>query len=153
MGLFLGGKPYEGAGLSGEVWKLPYLDGTLEDYVSTRAIKRNFQKQCGSLFEVKQIAEQAFNGNSAAIAAFNDFGLALGVFLSFCVAILDPDIIYIGGGISECNSLYNQQLHQSLEKYTLRTTTDIKYCHAIDETPLYGIYHLYISSKKELTTM
>ncbi|MBQ8081032.1 MAG: ROK family protein [Clostridia bacterium] len=88
------------------LWKTPYLDGIAEDYVSTRAIQREF----GEALPVKEIATLARSGNEAAQRAFRTMGAHLTVILRDVVARLGCEKFVLGGQISKSADLLGLEL-------------------------------------------
>lgn len=97
----------EGRGVppGGEIWNLPYEGGIVEDSLSTRAIRGNYEKRTGELCEVAEIAASASTDPEAA-AVFADFGRHLGLALRLKLAEFAPDVVVIGGGISRSANLF-----------------------------------------------
>jgi glucokinase len=88
----------------GEIWNLAYEDGILEDYLSSRAIQANYGRHKGVTAEVADIA--AAVDDSAARAAFTEFGGWLGAALGSILKEFAPDIVVLGGGISRSAHLF-----------------------------------------------
>jgi len=97
----------EGAGVppGGELWNLPYEGGIIEDAVSTRGIKGNYERRTGRTREVAEIAAAA-QEDPAAEEAFAEFGRHLGVALRGALAEFAPQAIVLGGGISRSPQLF-----------------------------------------------
>ncbi len=91
----------EGPGIpaGGEIWNQPYRDGIVEDYVSTLAIQRTFEKLTGKRLPVSEIASAASHRQEAQ-QAFEKFGRELGSVLRRVSAGFAPDRIVLGGGIA-----------------------------------------------------
>jgi glucokinase len=89
----------------GEIWNLPYRGGTVEDLVSTKAIRCDYATRTGKDEEVVTIAQRAFTDPDAA-AAFENFGNNLGQVFRDILAPFGPDVIVIGGGISRSSQLF-----------------------------------------------
>ena len=83
------------------LWNLPYLSGIAEDYVSGRAIKRQWTEQTGSALEVKDIASLAKGGDPRALYLFEQTGEHLGRLLTAHLQDLPVDKVIIGGQISK----------------------------------------------------
>ena len=83
------------------LWNLPYLSGIAEDYVSGRAIKRQWTKQTGSALEVKDIASLAKGGDPRALYLFEQTGEHLGTLISSHLQDMPVDKVIIGGQISK----------------------------------------------------
>ena len=83
------------------LWNLPYLSGIAEDYVSGRAIKRQWTEQTGSVMEVKDIASLAKGGDPRALTLFEQTGEHLGTLLSSHLQDIPAEKVIIGGQISK----------------------------------------------------
>ena len=83
------------------LWNLPYLSGIAEDYVSGRAIKRQWTERTGSTMEVKDIASLAKGGDPRALTLFEQTGEHLGTLLTAHLQDLPVDKVIIGGQISK----------------------------------------------------
>jgi glucokinase len=89
----------------GEIWNYPYAGGTVEDLISTRAIKGAYEARTGAKREVAEIAEAA-DSDPDALAVFDSFGTALGRVLRDVIAPFHPDRVMIGGGIARSAPLF-----------------------------------------------
>lgn len=95
----------EGVPPGGEIWNFPYRSATVEDLISTRAVKAEYTARTGRDLEVSAIAAAAEN-DADARAVFETFGLHLGQVLRDVVAPFRPDMVVIGGGIARSASLF-----------------------------------------------
>jgi glucokinase len=97
----------EGDGVppGGEIWDYPYGGGTVEDLISTRAVKGAYLARTGRELEVSAIAAAAGSDNDAR-DVFEEFGGHLGQVLRDVVAPFRPDKVVIGGGIARSASLF-----------------------------------------------
>lgn len=119
-GIVVNGKVLGGSqGLAGE-WGHNFLDasggpcycgktGCVETLISGPALEAYYYKVSGNRLRLPDIMQQYHNGNDAAAAAtvdrlINMFGRALAV----VVNILDPDVIVLGGGVSNIDLLYTK---------------------------------------------
>ncbi len=89
----------------GEIWNVPYQGGIVEDLVSTRAIQGTYRKLTGSVREVAEIAKDA-ERDSAAAEAFNEFGSNLGKAMRAVLWPFAPNVVVLGGGISQSSPLF-----------------------------------------------
>jgi glucokinase len=89
----------------GEIWNLPYEGGIIEDFVSTRAIQKNYQNRTGVTAEVAQIAERSANDPHAA-AVFTEFGRHFALALRRIFSEFAPQVVVLGGGISRSAHLF-----------------------------------------------
>ena len=130
-----GGDP--GVPPGGEIWNLPYNGATVEDFVSTRFLRQQYQTLTGLEVEVSAIADAAKGNLSCpenppgsppakidpsdrlaahcrARDAFLDFGRHLGLALNQHAAPFAPDIIVLGGGISRASALFLPSTRKAL---------------------------------------
>lgn len=89
----------------GEIWNVPYQGGIVEDLVSTRAIQGAYQKRTGNLREVAEIAKDAAH-DPAAADAFKEFGRNLGQAMRAVLYPFAPQVVVLGGGISQSSPLF-----------------------------------------------
>lgn len=92
---------------AGEIGALPYKDGIYEHYCS----KQFFVNQD---INPKEAAQEAINGNLAALDLFSEFGEHLGEFLSVVMYAYDPDCIVFGGGVAHSFDLFKDQMWDTL---------------------------------------
>jgi len=100
--------------------------GHIESFSSGTAIARyvNEQIQAGQKSTLRsfpnlstvQIAEAALKGDALAISAFERGAYYLGVAAANYLAIFDPSIIVIGGGVSQVGDLLFKPFEESLRK-------------------------------------
>jgi glucokinase len=126
-GLIIKGKLYHGKGSGAELghmtinFKGPKSrcgnNGCIESYVSIRGIlnrvKGLYIKNPKELFE---FAEQ---GNKKALKLWQETGLYLGIAISNFVNIFDPDIIVIGGNISNAWKFFHKEMMNTIKKRSL----------------------------------
>lgn len=97
------------------LWRLPYRDGTVEDYVSRRAIRKRYGDKRGltEAPDVQAIAAQASAGEPEALAAFRETGALLGSVLRI---YLDAacDLVVIGGQIARSAALFLPETQKAL---------------------------------------
>jgi glucokinase len=89
----------------GEIWDYPYAGQTVEDLISTRAIKAAYTAHTGTEREVAAIAASA-ETDLEARAVFESFGTDLGRVLRDVIAPFHPDRVMIGGGIARSANLF-----------------------------------------------
>lgn len=102
---------------NGWVYNLSFKDSIVDDYISSRGIFRII-KEMGLCLDLslETIAEGARNGNSSMIKVFNRFGQLLGEMLLPWLQKFHPDVVVIGGQISNSYDLYKNQLLTYLGK-------------------------------------
>lgn len=90
---------------NGEIWNLPFEEGIVEDFLSSRAIIGGYQRRTGIERDVKAIAADALR-DAAAAETFEEFGRHLGGVITAKLAGFSPEVIVLGGGISRAAQLF-----------------------------------------------
>lgn len=80
--------------------------GCIEAYLSGPALADEFARETGRLLSAKRIAQAAVDGDDTAMAALARYKERLARSLAGVINILDPDVIVLGGGLSNIESLY-----------------------------------------------
>ena len=105
------------------IWKLPYRDGVLEDYVSKRGIVGRYGDPAIS---VKEIARRAFSGDEKAKAVFAETGDMIGENVVPILKEYRISILLLGGQISRSAELFLPALKARLPKdITVSVVSDI----------------------------
>ncbi len=117
-GLVVHGRLVEGANaISGE-WghnPLPWPDtaelegdacycgrsGCIETWLSGPALARDYARHGGDVVTAAQVAAQAIAGDGRAVAALERWEQRLAKSLATVINLLDPDVIVVGGGLSQ----------------------------------------------------
>jgi glucokinase len=97
----------EGKGVppGGEIWNLPFDGATIEDAVSSRAIRLAYSRRTGREREVALLARRAMEDPDSRIA-FHEFGEKLGLAMRAILADFAPQVVVLGGGICHCAELF-----------------------------------------------
>ncbi|MEI7423504.1 MAG: ROK family protein [Prolixibacteraceae bacterium] len=111
-GLIFNGKLYEGSNCgAGEFGNVPYLSHNVEYYCS------------GQFFtdEKKVSAIDVFNrakmGDSKSLKMFEEFGFHLGSALKSILYAYDPEIIILGGSVSQSFDFFKDAMFQALQDF------------------------------------
>ena len=128
----------EGVPPEGEIWNLPYKGATVEDLISTRAIREAYKSRAGSDREVSGIAAAAENDANAR-AVFEEFGTHLGQVLRDVIAPFRPDRVVLGGGIAHGAQLFLP----AAERETAGLGFRIAIAKLFDRAPLAGAAHYW----------
>ncbi|MBS1219025.1 MAG: transcriptional regulator/sugar kinase [Proteobacteria bacterium] len=80
--------------------------GCVETFLSGPGLKRDHQQETGVVAEPEQIAVGAAAGDAACEAALDRYEKRLARSLAAVINILDPDVIVLGGGLSNLDRLY-----------------------------------------------
>lgn len=123
----------EGVPPGGEIWDLSYESGTVEDLLSTRAIKGEYAARTGKDEEVVTIASGA-DSDPDARAVFQTFGFNLGKVFRDVLAPFRPDVVVLGGGISRSAWLFLPFAQNQLNGFDFKLVTSS----LLDKAPLVG---------------
>jgi fructokinase len=82
--------------------------GCIETYLSGPAIEREYAARSGTPRGLDAIAELAAAGDAIAIALLAERAAIFGRATSILVNVLDPDVIVLGGGVSNLAVLYDE---------------------------------------------
>lgn len=82
--------------------------GCQETFLSGTGLCLSYQRLTGEVLKGNEIAERADAGERAAVVVINDYldGLARG--LAAVINVLDPDVIVLGGGVSNMAVIYER---------------------------------------------
>lgn len=92
--------------------------GCLEMWISGTGFERDYNSQTGSPLRGHEIVTQMRQGHPPAAAAFERLQRRLARGLAVVVDLLDPEIIVLGGGLSNIDELYTGALEKLLAEYT-----------------------------------
>jgi len=124
-GVVVDGKIIEGVnGVAGEIGHIPLpwpseaergahrcwcgLADCLETWVSGTAFVADYQAATGEKLDGAAIMARARSGEAQASATFDRYVERLGRAIALLVNLLDPDVIVLGGGMSNIDELYAQ---------------------------------------------
>ena len=133
-GIVVNGQCLHGAqGIAGE-WGHNVLDpdgpdcycgkrGCVETILSGPALERYYRSQTGDTCSLKEIVEKANANNVAAQSTIASLSSWFGKALAVVINILDPDVIVLGGGVSNVDVLYKDGIARVAESVF---NTDLK---------------------------
>lgn len=119
-GIVIDGKLYKGKGNAGELGhctikfdgaKLGFNAGSLESYVSAKAIKRDYRKKPSELKSRK---------------AWDSIGMKLGIGIANLINTFDPEVVVIGGGIARAFNLFKNSMNKEISKRAIRKVAVVK---------------------------
>ena len=128
----------EGVPPGGEIWDLPYAGATVEDLISTRAIRGAYRSRTGSDREVSDLAAAA-TSDAVARAVFEEFGTHLGQVLRDVIAPFRPDRVVLGGGIARAAQLFLPAVEREIAGLDFRVVISTLF----DRAPLAGAAHYW----------
>jgi len=80
--------------------------GCIELYLSGPGLARDHRRATGADFSAHEIAQRSAAGDAAADATLQRYEVRLARALAQVINILDPDVIVLGGGLSNIDRLY-----------------------------------------------
>lgn len=119
-GVIVDGKLLRGAHANaGEIWSIPLRDKWLEHFVSTAGLVQGYKDAGGEAVEVDaaKIAELARVGDDAARAAFQSYSADVAILCETIRALLDPDVVVIGGSIAQARDVFGEELLQRVAEH------------------------------------
>jgi fructokinase len=85
--------------------------GCIETLLSGPGLKRDHEAACGQVLDAPEIAERAACGDADCEATLVRYETRLARALAQVINILDPDVIVLGGGLSNLDRLYDHVPH------------------------------------------
>jgi fructokinase len=102
--------------------------GCLETWISGTGFERDFEREAGLSLAGREIVRRGRDGDLLAMAAYRRLQDRIARGLAVIVNILDPDVIVLGGGLSNIDELYTGELENQIAQYTFggKTTTPVR---------------------------
>jgi predicted NBD/HSP70 family sugar kinase len=135
-GIVINGQVWNGKhGIAGE-WGHNFLDesggpcycgktGCVETVLSGPGLQRYYKSITGSMLSLKDILAHAMQGNDqAAIKTIDRLNHYFGKAVSVITNMLDPDVIVVGGGVGNIDSIYTGGV-ESLNKFIFNNRVDV----------------------------
>lgn len=135
-GLVIDGHVWNGKhGIAGE-WGHNFLDesggpcycgktGCVETVLSGPGLQRYYKSITGSMLSLKDILAHALQGNDqAAIKTIDRLNHYFGKAVSVIINMLDPDVIVVGGGVGNIDSIYTAGV-ESLNTFIFNNRVDV----------------------------
>lgn len=120
-GVIVNNQIYNGTNCgAGEFGMIPYKDKTFEIYCSGQFFTSAYN-QTG-----EELATQARAGHASAMEAFNEYGKNLGHLINLIGYAYDPEIIVLGGSVSESFTLYEKSMRSVMQTYCFDCETPVK---------------------------
>lgn len=82
--------------------------GCIETFISGTGLARDYRHSAGGAASGMEVAERAREGETQAVAALDRYHNRLARSLATVINLLDPDVIVLGGGVSQIDSLYRE---------------------------------------------
>lgn len=135
-GIVINGHVWNGKhGIGGE-WGHNFLDesggpcycgqtGCVETVLSGPGLQRYYKSVTGSMLSLKDIVAHSLQGNDqAAIKTIERLNHYFGKAVSVIVNSLDPDVIVVGGGVGNIDTIYTAGV-ESLKKFIFNNRVDV----------------------------
>jgi glucokinase len=104
-------------GTAAEIWPSPYQTGTIEDYVSGAGVSRIYQSYSGKVKSSLEVYNLARGGDKKALSTWVDYGRHLAVPIAWTINLIDPEIVVIGGSISNAFPFFKNSMEMHLRKW------------------------------------
>jgi glucokinase len=112
-GVIVDGRLYSGANCgAGEIGAIPYREHTIEYYCSGAF----FQREAGQRGE--DVFRLAAAGEAGAIALYEEFGHEVGYAIIVLMYAYDPELIVLGGSISQAMPFFERRMRERLREYS-----------------------------------
>lgn len=124
-GLLVNGRLIRGVGSqAGEVCRIPMRGHPLEHFISTEGLLRSFSEAGGSRagMDGQRLAEAARAGSKPALEAWRSYGEDIATLCEFVIAIVEPEVIVIGGSLAQAQDLFGAILTHRLAGRRTRVT-------------------------------
>lgn len=100
-------------------------EGCLETWISGPGMARDYRQSTGETLDAAAIAEAARAGDAAAQAAVDRLIDRLGRAIAVVCNIVDPDVIVVGGGLSNIEDIY-ERAPEIVRRYVFSDAWDAK---------------------------
>jgi len=111
-GVILDGKLYSGPNCgAGEIGMVPYKESIMEQYTSGQFFESFYDTSGTEIFNRVQ------NGDRQALNAYSDFGYHVGKAMKTIMYMYDPEIIILGGSISEAYPYFEDSMMREIEDF------------------------------------
>ncbi|MDA3630103.1 ROK family protein [Saccharopolyspora sp. WRP15-2] len=110
------GRLHAGGGYAGEIGQVPVGGARLETVASAAAISRSYQERTGiPVAGSADVAQRVAAGDPVATAVWDEAVDALGSALIWITALLAPEVVVVGGGLSQAGPMLFDPLTRRLD--------------------------------------
>lgn len=92
------------------------IDGVVEAYISGTGVQERYKEKWGEELSMTDIVFNYRHHDDRATPIMNDFFEHFGIAMSNLIKFLDPDVIVLGGGLSNVDEVYSEGLER-VKKY------------------------------------
>ena len=82
--------------------------GCVETYISGGGLEARYAEQCGAKRPFQEIVREYYAGQAEAVEFMKNFFRHFGRSLANLIDVLDPDLVVLGGGVSNFDALYHE---------------------------------------------
>lgn len=86
--------------------------GCVETFISGSGLENRYAERAGARRPASEVVAAWRAGDAAAVATMDDFFARFGQALANLIAILDPDVVVLGGGLSNVDELYTRGVEE-----------------------------------------
>jgi len=132
---------------NGWIYPLPFRDGRVDDYLSSRGLL----KLCGKypeltgVLEAGELYQLAEAGSPAALDVFHEFGNILCEIMLILFDRFKPDTMVIGGGIAKSHRYFDAILHAECSRREIKYFVEENTSRAI----LQGVLSLFKANRRK----
>ena len=101
------------------------LLGCIETFLSGAGLRKSYFKLSNIHLSVEEIVDLSLENNDLALKALNLYEIRLAKSLSMVINVLDPEIIVLGGGLSNIDRIYDNVPHL-LNEYVISDSVSTK---------------------------
>lgn len=99
-------------------------NGCLETWISGTGLGKDHERVTGESIPAKEVVERAEEGDQSALQTLDRHASRLARGLAVIVNIIDPDVIVLGGGLSNVSSLY-QKVPEAMKPYIFSDNKEV----------------------------
>ena len=92
------------------------VDGAVEAYISGTGIETQYKNTWGEHMQTADIVAKYREGDEKASSIMNEFFEHFGISIANLIKFIDPDVIVLGGGVSNVDEIYTEGLNR-VRKY------------------------------------
>ncbi len=92
------------------------VNGVVEAYISGTGVQKRYEEEYGEQITMNDIVYNYRKGEDDAKKIMNDFFEHFGISIANLIKFLDPDVIVMGGGLSNVDEIYTEGLER-VKKY------------------------------------
>lgn len=124
-GLVVDGRIHEGATCNaGEVYRAPCGGRTFDEALSGPGLERLYHERLGKTRTGREISDLARAGDPDAKAVFEVFGGEVARGLGILAAVLDPQVIVLGGGVAAAFDCFGEIVTREIGRYLAPTAAE-----------------------------